>query len=112
VSSKHEKRSQFIELYLDGKVLPEDIDDYVDKWHASPGGREIYEFLGMSEEEYSLWLRDPDVLPHIARARRENKPLAQIIGTAQEEMPIAARSSDATKVRQLRHWLEQQGKID
>ena len=73
MSSKREKQLPFIELYLSGKVLPEDIDDYVDKWHANPAGQEIYEFLGMSEEEYSLWLRDPNALPHIARARRENK---------------------------------------
>ncbi len=78
MSSKREKQLPFIELYLSGKVLPEDIDDYVDKWHANPGGREIYEFLGMSKEEYSLWLRDPNVLPRIARARRENKPPSRL----------------------------------
>ena len=78
MSSKREKQLPFIELYLRGKVLPEDIDDYVDRWNADPAGQEIYEFLGMSKEEYSLWLRDPNMLPHIARARRENKPPSRL----------------------------------
>jgi len=111
MSSKDGKQT-FIDLYLNRRVLAEDIDDYIDAWHADPKGQEIYEFLGMSEQEYSLWLRDPDALPHIARARKERKPLAAVISSALNEMPIAARSSDAIKVQRLKHWLEEHGKID
>jgi hypothetical protein len=74
---RNAKQLPFIELYLKGKVLPEKIDDYVDQWHANPGGQEIYEFLGMSREEYGLWLRDPKVLPQIAQARKEHRHLAK-----------------------------------
>jgi len=110
--SGRDRKHTFIDLYLNGQVLPEDIDDYIDSWHADPRGQQIYEFLGMSEQEYSLWLRDPDALPHIARARRERKPLEEVISSALNEMPIAARSSDVIKVQRLKHWLEEHGKID
>jgi hypothetical protein len=109
MSSERKKGPTFIELYVNGKVLPEEIDEYVDKWHASPGNQQIYDFLGMSKDEYSLWLRDPDVLPHIVRSRRENKALTEVLASSLNEMPIAARSSDVVKVRRLKRWLEQHG---
>jgi len=110
MSSERKKGSTFIELYMNGEVLPEEIDDYVDKWHANPGNQQIYEFLGMSKKEYSLWLRDPGMLPHIVRSRRENKPLTEVIASSLNEMPIAARSSDVVEVRRLKQWLEENGK--
>ncbi len=68
----------FLDRYLKGEVLAEDIDDFVDQWHNSPGNQQLYEYLGMTEEEYSLWLGDPDVLSHIARARRAGLSLAKM----------------------------------
>jgi hypothetical protein len=106
------KRRTFLDQYLTGEVLAEDIDDYVDAWHESSEEVAIYEFLGMSQQEYSLWLRDPSTLPYIAIARIENKPLAEIVDSRLGEMPIAARSSDVTKIQRLRRWLEQHGKIN
>jgi hypothetical protein len=78
-SAPKQRPPTFIDLYLRGKCLPEDIDDFVDAWHERPGKQELYEFLGMTEEEYSLWVRDPDALPRIAHARRTNVPLASIV---------------------------------
>ena len=101
----------FIELYMNGAVLAEDIDEFVDAWHQNPGRKEIYEYLGMTRQEYSMWLRDPDILPHIARARRENLDLTTVPHRSIEDMPIAARSSDQVKVKRFMQWLEQQGKI-
>ena len=78
-SAPKQRPPTFIDLYLSGKCVPEDIDDFVDAWHERPGKQELYEFLGMTEDEYSLWVRDPDVLPHIAHARRTSVPLAGIV---------------------------------
>ncbi len=108
--SNAEKQPTFMESYLNGTVSAEDIDDYVDSWHANPGAKEIYEFLGMPEEEYALWLRDPDVLPHVTRARIEGKPLAAVIDSALQKMTIASGSSDGMKIERLKRWLRQQGK--
>jgi len=73
MSSKQQKTQTFIERYLIEEARPEEIDDYVDTWHSNPDGLELHEFLGMSKEEYELWLRNPDALPDIARARKQNQ---------------------------------------
>jgi hypothetical protein len=70
------KRRPFIDLYLEGRASAEDINTSIDVWHAGSGKGPLYRYLGMTEEEYFLWLRDPDVLPQIARARKEHRPLA------------------------------------
>ena len=67
-----EKRTSlpFFQLYLDGEVTTDDIDDFIDAWHERPGRKKIFDFLGLTKEEYELWLRDPNALADIARARR------------------------------------------
>lgn len=55
----------FIEKCLNGDVLYEDIDDYIDIWHESDSDDELFEFLGMTREEYAIWVKNPDTLPQI-----------------------------------------------
>ena len=50
MSSYTDGPATFLERYLNGEVLADDIDDFIDRWHENPEGREIYEFLGMSNE--------------------------------------------------------------
>src|SRR5690242_12545252 len=107
MSSPTREPVTFLDRYLKGKVLSEEIDDYIDSWHADPQSKEIYEFLGMSQKEYSLWLRDPDTLPHIARARRTGLPLEAVISAALDQLQVAARPVNATKVNRLMQWLKQ-----
>ena len=95
MSSKHQ--ATFLERYLNGEVPAEDIDDYVDQWHAKSGKPQIYEFLGLSRDEYALWLRHPDLLPQIAHARREHLPLASVIALPIKKHAMAAGSSEAIK---------------
>lgn len=111
MSSQTPKSVKFFDRYLKEKALAEDIDEYTDSWHADFKGKEIYEFLGMSEKEYSLWLRDPDTLPHIARARRTGLPLEVVISAALEELSVEALPVNATKADRLMQWLRQMGEI-
>jgi hypothetical protein len=112
MSKEGRQGASFFEKYLTGEALANDIDDYIDAWHEGSENQPLHEFLGMSEQEYALWLPDPDLLPYIALARRERKPLSAILETRCDELSMTARSSDATKIRRLRTWLEQHGKID
>jgi len=73
-------RRPFIDLCLEGKVLPADVDDFVDEWHRNPGGLPLYGYLGMNKAEYSLWARDPDALAYIIEARREKNPDREAAG--------------------------------
>jgi len=40
------KATSFMDLYLKGEVLADDIDDFVDEWHENRGKDDIFEFLG------------------------------------------------------------------
>ena len=102
-------RQHFINLCLAGKTLPEEIDEFVDAWHADPEGGELHDYLGMTEEEYSLWLLVPDALLCILKARRDREMLTQAVGKAYEAMQRTPAGSDAPTVVRLRTWLKQKG---
>lgn len=61
----------FIEKCLSGEAVPDEIDDYIDYWHEHETGNILYEFLGMTREEYSAWIFDPDGLSNILADRQE-----------------------------------------
>ena len=87
------------DLYLRGRASAEDINDSIDAWHNASGKQSIYAYLGMTADEYSLWLRDPGVLPLIARAHQEVRPVREIIDLAMPELPNSARRAESTKVK-------------
>ena len=46
-----------------GKCTADDIDTYIDKWHDEYNGpKKLYEYLGMTEQQYGRWLVDPSAL--------------------------------------------------
>jgi hypothetical protein len=94
----------FFQRYLSGESSAEDIDEWIDAWHEQPDGRQIFEFLGMTEEEYSLWLCDPDSLAEIAQARRAERPLVSVVQSAL----VAMGQAGSPRSKQLRRWLARQ----
>src|ERR1700678_751290 len=102
----------FIQKCLRGEAMIDEIDNYVEKWHLSAENIDIHTFLGMTSEEYELWLRDPDTLAYIITSRRDEIPLSQIVNDNYEQIRLAARSADSLKVKRLKSWLHQQGKMD
>jgi hypothetical protein len=103
MSEKTRASSKFLERYLNGEADAEDIDDCIDAWHDKPGRKKVFDFLGMSREEYSLWLCDPDSLPEIARARRAKLPLADVV----QEALAGMRTAGNPREKCLRQWLAQ-----
>jgi hypothetical protein len=63
-------KKSFVELCVQGKASPDEIDDFVEQWHSHPEGS-LHDFLGMKKSEYALWVKDPDALAGIIKARRE-----------------------------------------
>ena len=61
----------FVDLVLSSRARPEGIDDFVDRWHEGRLLGTLAEALGMSEDEYALWVEKPDVLGLIIEARAE-----------------------------------------
>jgi len=99
----------FFDLYCRGQALPDEIDDFIDRWHerADPEAKSLtlHEYLGMMLDEYEVWVHDPDTLPQILIARRELRPLSEVMNDYLDELPIAARADDTATVRALRAWV-------
>lgn len=58
-----EKENTFVDMLREGLCSVEDIDDYIEKWHNEYNGNlELYEYLGMTEDEYDSWLTNPKSL--------------------------------------------------
>lgn len=55
-------RKDFMSLLKEGKVLPSDVDDFVDEWRQTESLMSLKEHLGMTEEEYNEFVKDPNSL--------------------------------------------------
>ncbi|MSO99558.1 MAG: hypothetical protein EXR07_00690 [Acetobacteraceae bacterium] len=99
----------FFDLYSHGLALPDEIDDFIDRWHEDASSRAsslpLHEFLGLTRDEYEIWVLDPDVLPHVLIARREARPLPEVMSQYLDAFPLAARASDIATIKALRSWL-------
>ena len=101
------KRQDFVSLALAGKVMADEIDDYVDRWHDNPDNRPLHQYLGMEEEEYALWLSMPEALPIIITARKRGLNLGNFIINENEKTTLtSARSDDVLNIKRLQSWLE------
>ena len=51
-------REKFYELYKKGLIIADSIDDFIDCWHDNEylGDITIYEFLGISQQQYRVWV--------------------------------------------------------
>lgn len=110
----HEEHT-FMERLLNGDVLPEQIDDFVEAWHDAPDGSPIASqsleaFLGMSWEEYRLWAERPESLRFIAAAHRQHVPVSEIIAT-RDRYGLAARADDQGEAHELLQWLIERGRV-
>jgi hypothetical protein len=104
-------RRAFIDLCVEGKVAPDNIDDFVDQWHETPEGSALHDHLGMTREEYSLWLRVPDALPYIIKARQEGKLLTDVVVNGCRNLRLAPQSDDKSKIERLKKWLKAKGEL-
>ena len=100
-------QASFISLALAGSVMLDEIDDYVDEWHANTDQKPLHSYLGMSRDEYALWLSSPDSLALIVAARKLAKPLDVVANDNLYSMRLAARAEDSKLVKQLETWLQQ-----
>ena len=100
---------RFIDLALNGEVLADEIDDFIEAWHESDSAEELPEFLGMTDQEYSLWVGDPSYLSLILSARHRKQALLEAVNDnyLHSKRDFIAASSNA-KLAQLQSWVAQQ----
>lgn len=100
--------SNFIDLCLSGNALLEEVDDYVGSWHSSDSSLELYKYLGMTKQEYSLWVADASVLPFIVTARHRKTDIWTVLA-GESGIRAAARASSPLKAIKLAEWLKSNG---
>jgi hypothetical protein len=99
----------FVEQCLSGDVLEDEIDDFVEQWHASENiSEDLHVFLGMTWDEYSVWATKPSILPFILSARKKNTSFDNELN--QERLALAARAETVAEARRLEAWLKLIGK--
>lgn len=94
----------FMDAALSGRTASPDIDDWVDRWHEGDGGGGLADYLGMTADEYSLWVERPSVLPWILAARQQGKPLADFFSDGSHHFPMADEEG-------VREWLQETGRL-
>lgn len=60
----------FVDLCLAEKVRPTDIDDFVEAWHGGTSREDVWDFLGLTRDEYARWVEEPKSINVILEARR------------------------------------------
>jgi hypothetical protein len=109
------EQPSYMEQLLRGDVLLEDIDNFIDVWHDAPNDAKIAslsleEFLGMSADEYRLWVERPESLRFIAAAHRYQQPVSAILGK-EDRYGLAARAEDQGEAHELLRWLIERGRV-
>lgn len=108
MSEVRPKSATFFDLYRDGRVTAEQIDDFIDAWHESDESehRPLAEFLGMTEDEYSLWLASHDALPLLVAARQDGRSVADVVRQHLADLQRTALPADASAIHILSHWFD------
>jgi hypothetical protein len=97
--------SNFIEKCVAQEVAYDDIDDFIEQWHQDPQGKSIYEFLGMTGQEYDLWIAEDSVLPMIVSVHAQNRNLDEVLDECRRELPTVSNLPGPGKTRELIDWL-------
>lgn len=100
----------FVAACLAGRALLEDVDDWIDSWHASDDDLSLDQHLGFEDAEGALFAERPESLRFIVAARRAKRPVADILA-GRDTFALAARAGDGTAASGVLDWLRQTGRI-
>lgn len=104
-------RNTFIENCLMGLNLPDEVDDFVSRWHADASVQEdLKDYLGFADDEYEAWALDATLLSTIIAARKSNTPFQDYLATLRE-LPLAARGTELTRSSPVIKWLRSTGRL-
>ena len=63
----------FVDAVLAGLASPDQVDDWIERWHTTDtGDTELHDFLGLEETEMESWLQSGETLEQII-ARRDKR---------------------------------------
>jgi hypothetical protein len=100
--------SSFIEKCLSREATPQDIDDFIDQWHENPGEQQLHDFLGMTRNEYALWIANAAILPTILSIRSKHQSMDHFLREFDQQLPAAAKSASPAGAQALMKWMKAQ----
>jgi hypothetical protein len=108
VSDIAQKSPTFFDLYSEERATADQADDFVGAWHESGNEetRSLSEYLGMSDQEYDVWLMTPRALPVIVAARRTGRPLRELVAPFYDKLRAANDPKDAPVLHTMGYWLK------
>lgn len=115
MSKTDHRPDTFVDRVLSGRARAKDIDDYVSAWHSADEDSiaavlELHEYLGLTWDEYCLWVEHPESLRFIIAARRAKQPVEEVLSQTRLA-GAAARSSEHSEAAKVLQWLVERGRI-
>lgn len=101
----------FIQACIDADVLVDEIDDYIDEWHDGDYDVDLNEFLGMTKEEYRLWVENDSMMKYIIIAHMENKSIGEVMSEIYEPEKLVARANTTEEAKAIYEWFKSRKKI-
>ncbi len=101
----------YVEDALAGVAGISDIDDYVDSWHDGSSDLDLHEFLGMTWDEYRLWVERPNTLRYILAAHRNGRTVEEELNRSASGYALAARAESVNEAESVLTWLRKTGRI-
>jgi hypothetical protein len=100
----------FIGHCVEGKTFLYEIDDYIATWHEGRTGKPVWKYLGMSQDEYKLWLEQPSSLRVIVAAHDQHVNVEDLLSSPDAEL-VAARADFPDDAQRLLAWLRHSGRL-
>ena len=92
----------FIDDFMEEGLFIEDIDDYVEYWHNNEITQSLRAFLGFTEYEYEMWMKEGnDIIRDVLYCRRHNINFEEY-GSMTPVDKIAARSYNLDEVKKYK----------
>ena len=87
------------------------IDDEIDAWHEADTTRPLHEWLGLTPDEYQLYVEKRASIRIILAARHHKRSLKELLAAKDATSLIAARGVSAAEVTELKRWLKATGRL-
>jgi hypothetical protein len=82
------------------------IDDEIDAWHEADTTIPLHEWLGLTADEYQIYVEKPAAIRIILAARHHNRSLKELLAAKDATSLIAARGASTAEMTELRKWLK------
>jgi hypothetical protein len=105
----------FVQRVLAGSIVDPStaVLDAIGAWHESDSDVELHDWLGMTRDEYALFVERPNALRIIFHARHFGLDALELIRTEVERPSarIAARGAESEQIAELANWLRRTGRL-